>query len=151
MFSFAGECLPKQSRCDCPNGWLFCCHTLAYFLLFILSKKKQTGHSRILFSSCIYSHQIFAQNTPFAASYIFVGLNILKPGSKLGKKNKDDEYKQMIAHSIVAGVPGYSGKYSITTADAAEEGNAMKKDMENELKDIKNVDSNKIVDDKFQI
>mmetsp|Transcript_24056 Transcript_24056/g.46005 ORF Transcript_24056/g.46005 Transcript_24056/m.46005 type:complete len:332 (+) Transcript_24056:104-1099(+) len=29
VFSSSEEYIPKLSKCDCPNGWLFCSHTLA--------------------------------------------------------------------------------------------------------------------------
>ena len=36
IFSEDGQYIPKVSRCDCPNGCLFCSHTLACFLVLYL-------------------------------------------------------------------------------------------------------------------
>ena len=36
IFDTSGNYLSKQSKCDCPNGWLFCSHTLSCFLLIYL-------------------------------------------------------------------------------------------------------------------
>ena len=36
VFTLDGVYIPKLSKCDCPNGWLFCSHTLAIFLLIYL-------------------------------------------------------------------------------------------------------------------
>ena len=97
VFSMDGQFLNKLSRCDCPNGWLFCSPTLACFLLFYLIQQK----SDWTFSDIVGAMPVpikSLQNVPFAASFVFGKLRVSKPGRKVGKKKvagvgKDDYSK----------------------------------------------------------
>ena len=114
-----GIYLPKVSKCDCPNGWLFCSHTLACFLLIhlIQTQVDWTFDDVVNFMPVpIKSLQSF----PLAASYVFGKLKVSRPGSKAGKKKTDANYAKKIAKNIASDIPGYSGRYKITDADAAE-------------------------------
>ena len=88
------------------------------------------------------------QSVPFTTSYIFGELKISKPGTKLGKKKTDDEYTRTIAKGIAKDIPGYSGRYKINDADAAEESEIMRQDMSDQGKEKKSIDLCKRVDDK---
>jgi len=39
--------LHDKSKCDCPNGWLFCSHSLALFILIRLIQTKEIGDSSV--------------------------------------------------------------------------------------------------------
>ena len=43
VFTSEGIYVGKLSKCDCPNGWLFCSHTLATFLLIYSIQMKKIG------------------------------------------------------------------------------------------------------------
>ncbi len=143
----SGTYLPKLSKCDCPNGWLFCSHTLACFLLVYLIQQ-QTDWTFPDIVAFMPPPIKSLQSVPFAASYVFGELKISKPGTKLGKKKTDDEYTRTIAKGIARDIPGYSGRYKINDADAAEESEIMRLDMSGQVKEKKSIDLCKRVDDK---
>mmetsp|Transcript_54878 Transcript_54878/g.116593 ORF Transcript_54878/g.116593 Transcript_54878/m.116593 type:complete len:99 (+) Transcript_54878:154-450(+) len=83
IFDEQGQYMPKQSKCDCPNGWLFCSHSLAMFLLIYLIQQQRdwTFENIVQFLPIpIKSLQSF----PFAASYVFGKLEVSKTGRKKG-------------------------------------------------------------------
>ena len=71
----------KLSKCDCPNGWLFCSHTLATFLLIYLIQTKSDWDIVDVINFMPEPIKPL-QNTPITASYIFRDLEISKPGAK---------------------------------------------------------------------
>ena len=88
------------------------------------------------------------RSVPLAASYIFCELKISKPGTKLGKKKEDDEHNRKIAKSIAKDAPGYSDKYTINDANAAEETRIIQQDMNGQGIEVRSVDLCKRVEDK---
>ena len=148
IFSSQGIYLAKLSKCDCPNGWLFCSHTLACFLLiYLIQTKPDWTFDQIVQFMPVPIKSL--QSLPLAASYVFDELKISKPGSKMGKKKSDDEYTKSIAKSIAGDIPGYSGKYNVNDADAVEEGRIISADMSSATNcEVKSIDLCKRVDEK---
>jgi hypothetical protein len=151
IFDSSGTYLPKLSKCDCPNGWLFCSHTLACFLIIYLVQKETDWTLKDVIQFMPVPIKSL-QSVPLAASYVFGELKISKPGSKLGKKKKDDAYTRKIAKSIADDIPGYSGKYTIDEADADEETRIMNEDLvgNDGRKDVKNIDLCGRIDQKLE-
>lgn len=150
VFSMDGKFLNKLSRCDCPNGWLFCSHTLACFLLFYLIQQK----SDWTFSDVVGAMPVpikSLQNVPFAASFVFEKLRVSIPGGKVGtekgKSSKEKELVKTIAKGIAKDIPGYSEQYETNDADAVGETDLMNKDLDQRNKDVKSIDLCKRVDD----
>ena len=87
VFSSNGLYVPKLSKCDCPNGWLFCSHTLATFLMIrmIQTQADWTMHDIINFMPVPIKS---LQSVPFAASYVFGELRVSRHGPTKGNKNK---------------------------------------------------------------
>ena len=81
VFTLDGDYVGKLSKCDCPNGWLFCSHTLATFLLIYLIQTKSDWDMEDVINFMPEPIKSL-QNTPIAASYIFSDLEISKPGAK---------------------------------------------------------------------
>ncbi|KAL7548740.1 hypothetical protein ACHAWF_017202 [Thalassiosira exigua] len=134
-----GTYLPKVSKCDCPNGWLFCSHTLACFLIINLIQIQAdwTFDDVVNFMPVpIKSLQSF----PLAASYVFGQLRVSRPGSKLGKKKSDADYAKSIANNIASDIPGYSGRYKITDADAMAESKTIAVDLKARGSNVKSID-----------
>lgn len=133
VFDENGTYMPKQSKCDCPNGWLFCSHTLACFLLiYLVQMKSEWPFAQIVKFLPVPIKSL--QNYPFAASYIFGKLGVSKSGGRKGvsKKNSskkdraatksdEDNYIATLAKSLAKDVPGYSKKYQVNDNDAIEE------------------------------
>ena len=129
VFTLNGVYIPKLSRCDCPDGWLFCSHTLATFLLIYLIhtetdwKMEQTVEFMPVPIKSL-------QSVPIAASYVFRDLQISQPGSKTGSKrsnptNDIDDKGNMIsnfAKDLASEVHGYSESINVDESDALEEG-----------------------------
>mmetsp|Transcript_4644 Transcript_4644/g.7164 ORF Transcript_4644/g.7164 Transcript_4644/m.7164 type:complete len:129 (-) Transcript_4644:641-1027(-) len=70
VFRSDGTYLPNKSKCDCPNGWLFCSHSLALFLLVRLVQVKRHWTYDDL---CAFMPQPIKslQNIPLPASMVF--------------------------------------------------------------------------------
>ena len=148
IFDTKGEYVPKQSRCDCPNGFLFCSHTLACFLLYYLVQSKNTWNFQDVLDFMPVPIKSL-QNMPFAASYIFGELKISKSGSKHGRKKQDDDINRRIAKRLAKDLPGYSGKPIVTDEDAEDEGKILKEALDKRVIDEKSINLCKKVDDKF--
>ncbi len=147
VFSMDGKFLNKLSRCDCPNGWLFCSHTLACFLLFYLIQQKvDWSFSDIVDAMPVPIKSL--QSVPFAASFVFGKLRVSKPGRKGGKIGKgQDAYSKKLAKSIAKDIPGYSGKYAINDEDAVAETELLNNELTQKSKDVKSTDLCKRVDE----
>ena len=75
IFDLSGEYIATQSKCDCPNGWLFCSHSLANFLLFYLIQK-QADWTMIEIVEFMPISIKSLQSVPFAVSYMFDELKV---------------------------------------------------------------------------
>mmetsp|Transcript_24038 Transcript_24038/g.34371 ORF Transcript_24038/g.34371 Transcript_24038/m.34371 type:complete len:356 (-) Transcript_24038:74-1141(-) len=147
VFSMDGKFLNKLSRCDCPNGWLFCSHTLACFLLFYLIQQKVDWSFNDIVDAMPVPIKSL-QSVPFAASFVFGKLRVSKPGKKGGKIGKgQDAYSKKLAKSIAKDIPGYSGKYAINDEDAAAETELLNNELTQKSKDVKSTDLCKRVDE----
>ena len=90
VFDSNGDYVSMVSKCDCPNGWLFCSHSLAIILVFYLIQRQ----AEWTFDEVIdfMPEPIKSlQNLPLAASLVFDELKVSAPGGKKGKKRKRDE------------------------------------------------------------
>ena len=129
IFNLSGEYIATQSKCDCPNGWLFCSHSLANFLLFYLIQK-QADWTMIEIVEFMPISIKSLQSVPFAASHVFGELTkVSKPGSRGGSKKSDDEYTRQVASGISSEIPGYSGAYNFNDDDATDETRLMNEDL----------------------
>ena len=150
FFDTSGNYLSKQSKCDCPNGWLFCSHTLSFFLLiYLIQQKHDCDFAEVVDFMPVPIKSL--QSLPLAASYIFGELKISKPGTRKGKKKKDDAYTKKVAKSLAADLPGYSGKYAINGADAAEETAILNENLLKKPKEEKNIDLCRRVQEKLRL
>ena len=52
LMASSGKYVPKLSKCDCPNGWLFCSHTLACLLIIDLIQREEMRLLKILLILC---------------------------------------------------------------------------------------------------
>ena len=167
VFSSSGDYIPKLSKCDCPNGWLFCSHTLACFLLIRMIQVQEEWSMGDIISFMPVPIKSL-QSVPFAASYIFGELGVSKPGAKKGKQKtirgqsilEEDEDQDedpndrgvisAIAKSLAEVLPGYSsegipGYSSVSQSsindvnDASEETRIMNADTETST-DTKSID-----------
>ena len=141
IFSEDGQYIPKVSRCDCPNGWLFCSHTLACFLVFYLIQVKIDWTDE-QFRSCLPVPIKSLQSVPFAAKLVFGQFTVSKPGVKSGSKKKrdaEDGFISNMASALAKEVPGYSGKYIINDDDATKENELMRDGIECEVENVKSI------------
>uniref|UniRef100_A0A6U2A7Q9 SWIM-type domain-containing protein n=2 Tax=Pseudictyota dubia TaxID=2749911 RepID=A0A6U2A7Q9_9STRA len=111
--------LPNKSKCDCPNGWLFCSHSLAYFLLFhVIQVKKQWSFDDLL--HFMPQSIKLLQNLPIPAAMVFkshlkkaskiIGRQLAKecPGYSAQQdncKDNDEQEETAAQHSGLAGNP----------------------------------------------
>ncbi|EJK47770.1 hypothetical protein THAOC_33492 [Thalassiosira oceanica] len=126
VFDSKGGYVANVSKCDCPNGWLFCSHSLAIFLvLYLIQRQSEWTLEDVVefMPEPIKS----LQNLPLAASLVFEELKVSSPGAKKGKKRKREEKRVIakIAKLLAAGVPGYTAreKYAFDEDDAQIEFN----------------------------
>ena len=117
----------KLSKCNCPNGWLFCSHTLAIFVLFYAIQLTEEQWSFKDLKAFMPVPIKSLQSVPFAASYVFDELEVSKSGGKRGvskqkqKKKEEENYISIIAKGLAKDVPRYSGKYTINEEGATNE------------------------------
>ena len=159
VFLSSGEYIPKLSKCDCPNGWLFCSHTLACFLLIRMIRVEEDWSMDDIISFMPVPIKSL-QSVPFATSFIFGDLEVSKPGAKQGKKkqvrdendsneDEDPEMISAIARSLAEDLPGYASQgvpgYSSASQsnrlddDASEERRIMEHDAQSTSTDKKSV------------
>mmetsp|Transcript_10694 Transcript_10694/g.17717 ORF Transcript_10694/g.17717 Transcript_10694/m.17717 type:complete len:462 (-) Transcript_10694:423-1808(-) len=136
VFRSDGTYLPNKSKCDCPNGWLFCSHSLALFLLVRLIQVKRDWTYDDL---CAFMPQPIKslQNIPLPASMVFKQGCPRKAAFTLGKK-------------LAKELPGYSQKdvESKRDADEAEEVDAQKEVLTQKMdEDVKSIDICQLLDD----
>ena len=84
IFTCSGVYVQKLSKCDCPNGWLFCSHTLAIFVLFYAIQLTEEQWSFKDLKAFMPVPIKSLQSVPFAASYLFDKLEVSKSGGKRG-------------------------------------------------------------------
>ena len=72
---------PKLSKCEYSNGWLFCSHQLAVFLLIYLIQIKMDWDLQEIIEFMPVPIKSL-QSVPLAASYVFRDLGVSKPGKK---------------------------------------------------------------------
>lgn len=102
VFRDNGTYLGYKSKCDCPNGWLFCSHTLAVFLFFRVVQSKSKW-SFVDLITVMPQPTKTLQNLPVAAKMVFTGSTT--------KETK------AIGRHIAKEVPGYSSKDDTTRPD----------------------------------
>ena len=128
VFTSGGVYVPKLSKCDCPNGWLFCSHTLSVFLLIYLIQIKNDWDLREIIKFMPVPIKTL-QSIPFAASHVFEDLADSRPGAKQGSIQKDSENNagsdedvlSKIAKKIAKDIPGYTESTGIDNEDASKE------------------------------
>jgi len=141
VFTSDGVYVPKLSKCDCPNGWLFCSHTLACFMLFYLIQKEDSWTFEDVISFMPVPIKSL-QSVPFAASYVFGELEVSKVSKAGGKEGTNDNergYVSAIARGIARDVPGYSESTSRGDDDAIEESRIILEDAQS-TEDVKSID-----------
>ena len=161
IFTETGVYVPKQSKCDCPNGWLFCSHTLAFLLVIYLIQGMadwKFNDVKAFLPLPIKS----LQSVPLSAGYVFGEPQVSKSGPKMGvskedarkkksSEEKEDDIISTIAKTIAKDVPGYSDKHTIDEDDAAQETELMDSNLgEDGSKEEKSVDLCQKVDDKVK-
>jgi len=150
VFTSDGVYVPKLSKCDCPNGWLFCSHTLACFMLFYMIQREDSWTFEDVVSFMPVPIKSL-QNIPFASSYVFGELEVSKLGGKSGvsksinnTEDNERDYVSAIARSLADDVPGYSESTSrgnnVNDDDAIEESRIMHEDAETSTEDVKSID-----------
>ena len=87
IFTASGIYVSKQSKCDCPNGWLLCSHLLAVLLVFYLIQKQDDWTYDDVKTFCPPPIKSL-QSVPLSAQYVFGELEVSKSGSKKGVSNK---------------------------------------------------------------
>ena len=87
-FSVEGEYLHDASKCDCPNGWLFCSHMLGFGIFLVLVKDKDDWTYDDL-SSFMPQPIKFLQNIVFAAE--FAAELVTKGRAKVNDNTGEDE------------------------------------------------------------
>ncbi|KAL7516228.1 hypothetical protein ACHAWX_001262 [Stephanocyclus meneghinianus] len=126
VFQNDGTYLNNKSKCDCPNGWLFCSHSLAVFLLFRVMQLKDSWGIKDLLDVMPQPIKTL-QNLPIAAKMVLTG--------------STPEETKAIGRQIAKEVPGYSAKDDNTRieTDAVEETEAIYADLsiQNKAKSIK--------------
>ena len=127
--------LPEKSKCDCPNGWLFCSHSLAFFILIRLLQVKRDWSFADL---CKFMPPPIKslQNLPLAAA------NVLKSEKSASKA---------IGKAIAKEVRGYSAESNDAAPEdsdvsAADEMAALQSDLQ-EGRDVKSIDLCQRLDD----
>ena len=98
--------------CDCPNGWLFCSHTLAMFMFIHLVQSK-TKWTYDEFKKVMPQPIKSLQNLPFSTSYIFNDLkgNLWDEDNHDSEQNQGQQYKSFakrIGKGVAREMPGYS-------------------------------------------
>ena len=153
VFNSKGGYVAKMSKCDCPNGWLFCSHSLAIFLVFYLIQRqdKWTFDDVVEFMPEPIKS---LQNLPLATSFVFEELDVSAPGGKRGQKRKRDAKRVIskIAKLLASEVPGYTTdeRYAFNEEDAQIEFDTHVRDRRDNSKDIKVVDLCQMVADQVE-
>lgn len=133
VFRSCGTYLQNKSKCDCPNGWLFCSHSLAVFLLIRLIKLKR-GWTFQDFCDFMPEPIKTLQNLPIAAAMVF-------------KKGCTKKATKAIGRQLAKEVPGYSAaKDSCKDADDKEETEAQRIGLKDGV-DVKSITLCRMLDD----
>ena len=138
VFTLDGVYVPKLSKCDCPNGWLFCSHMLSVFLLIYLIQMKNDWDLQDIIKFMPVPIKTL-QSIPFAASYVFEDLGVSRPGAKQGSIKKDSENNassgedvlSKIAKKIAKDIPGYTESNEIDNEDTAKENELLDEGLHN--------------------
>ena len=106
VFRSDGTYIHNKSKCDCPNGWLFCSHSLALFLLVRLVQLKANWTLQDL---CDFMPQPIKtlQNLPIAACMVF-------------REGCPRKATKEIGRQLAKEVPGYSAAMIDRSKDTDE-------------------------------
>ena len=137
VFRSDGTYVHNKSKCDCPNGWLFCSHSLALFLLVRLIQLKADWTLQDL---CDFMPQPIKtlQNLPIAACMVF----------RAGCHRKATK---AIGRCLAKEVPGYSAAMIDRSKDMdeKEESAVLKRALEEKKNkgEVKSMNMSKLLDD----
>lgn len=102
VFDENGKYMPKQSKCDCPNGWLFCSHTLACFflLIYLVQMKSVWAFAQIVQFLPVPIKSL--QNYPFEALYVFGKLGCRSLGGGMVYRRRRIVQQQKGTRTIIS-------------------------------------------------
>jgi hypothetical protein len=128
--------LPDKSKCDCPNGWLFCSHSLALFILIRLMQIKRDWTFDDL---CKFMPPPIKslQNLPLAAAHVL--------------KSKKAAAKA-VGKALAKEVPGYSAESDdALESEEADEMATLQRDLEVKTRNnVKSLDLCKLLENHLQ-
>ncbi|KAL7540907.1 hypothetical protein ACHAWF_006819 [Thalassiosira exigua] len=135
VFRSDGTYLPNKSKCDCPNGWLFCSHSLALFVLIMLIQIKPQWTFE---DFCGFMPEPIKtlQNQPIAASMVF-------------KQGCHRKATKAIGKSLAKEITGYSAANDDTIdKDEREETSAQQAALKEKGKgEVKSISMSKMLED----
>jgi len=132
VFTADGIYMPNKSKCGCPNGWLFCSHTLALFILIRLIQMKNSWTYHNLCTVMPLPIKSL-QNLPIPAVMVF--------------KSRTRKTTKAIGRQIAKEVPGYSAvDDNCKDTDEKDEMTALQNDLE-EGKEVKSINLCKLLGD----
>lgn len=132
VFNSDGIYLPNKSKCGCPNGWLFCSHSLALFILIrLIQMKAQWSYDNLCTVMPVPIKSL--QNLPISAVMVF--------------KSRNRTTTKAVGRQIAKEVPGYSAKDdNCKDTDEKEEVAALQIDLEMKGKDVKSINMCELLD-----